>query len=74
MVRAMTFAEKNKPFVIKSLIGSDRCKSKLIERGFCIGGKLCVLRDENCNFIVKINESKYVLNVSLASKIMVEEA
>lgn len=74
MVRAMTFAEKNKDFVIKNLLGSDRCKSKLVERGFCIGEKLCVLTDENCNFIVKVNESKYVLNTALASKIMVEEA
>lgn len=74
MVRAMTFAEKNKDFVIKSLLGSDRSKSKLVERGFCIGEKLCVLTDCNCNLIVKVNDSKYVLNTALASKIMVEEA
>ena len=74
MVRAVTLAEKNKDFVIRSLVGNDRAKSKLLERGFCIGEKLCVLRDENCNFIVKINECKYVLNLALASKILVEEA
>ncbi len=74
MVRAMTFAEKNKDFVIKNLIGNDRCKAKLMERGFCVGEKLCVLTDEDCNFVVKVNESKYVLNLSLASKILVEEA
>lgn len=73
MVRAITFAEKNKDFVIRSLVGNDRAKSKLVERGFCIGEKLCVLRDEDCNFIVKVNESKYVLNLAMASKIMVEE-
>ncbi len=74
MVRAITFVEKNKDFVIRNLVGSDRSKSKLVERGFCIGEKLCVLRDEDCNFIVRVNESKYVLNTALASKIMVEEA
>jgi len=73
MVRAITFAEKNKDFVIRSLVGNDRSKSKLVERGFCIGEKLCVLRDEDCNFIVKVNESKYVLNLAMASKILVEE-
>lgn len=74
MVRAMTFAEKNKDFVIRSLVGNERSKSKLMERGFCIGEKLCVLTDQDCNFVVKVNESKYVLNLSLASKILVEEA
>ena len=74
MVRAMTFAEKNKDFVIRNLVGNERSKSKLMERGFCIGEKLCVLTDQDCNLVVKVNESKYVLNISLASKILVEEA
>ncbi len=74
MVRAMTFAEKNKDFVIRNLVGSERIKSKLLERGFCVGKKLCVLTDQDCNLVVKVNESKYVLNFSLANKIMVEEA
>lgn len=73
MVRSMTFAEKNKDFIIKNLVGNDRSKAKLIERGFCIGEKLCVLTDQDCNFVVKINDCKYVLNLSLANKILVEE-
>ena len=74
MVRAMTLAEKNKDFVIRNLVGNEKTKLRLLERGFCIGEKLCVLRDEDCNFVVKVNECKYVLNLALASKILVEEA
>ena len=70
----MTLAEKNKDFVIRNLVGNERTKLRLLERGFCIGEKICVLRDEDCNFVVKVNECKYVLNLALASKILVEEA
>ncbi len=73
MIRSMTFAEKNKDFIIKNLVGSEKSKAKLRERGFCIGQKLCVLTDQDCNFVVKVNECKYVLNLSLANKILVEE-
>lgn len=74
MVRAVTFAERDKEFVIRNLVGNDKVKSKLLQRGFCVGEKLCVLKGLDDNYVVKVNNSKYVLNFSLASKILVEEA
>lgn len=67
----LTFAKENKEFVIKELRGRDR--ASLLEKGFCIGSKICLLTDNNNNYIVKINNSKYVVNFSLASKIIIDE-
>lgn len=69
----LTFAKENKEFIIKELRGRDKDKTSLLEKGFCIGSKICLLTDNNNNYIVKINNSKYVVNFSLASKIIIDE-
>lgn len=69
----LTFIQENKEFIIKEIKGRDKDKSQLIEKGFCIGNKLCLLTDDNRNYIVKLNGTKYILNFSLANKILLEE-
>lgn len=68
----LVFAEQNKEFVIKEIKGRDKDKNRLIEKGFCIGNKVCLLRDDQSNYIVKINNAKYVLNFGLANKIIID--
>nr|WP_307774367.1 FeoA family protein [uncultured Cetobacterium sp.] len=69
----LAFAALNKTFVIKDIKGRDKERNKLTEQGFCIGNKICLLRDDQKNYIVKINETKYVLGFGLANKIYLEE-
>ena len=68
---SLVFAEQNKEFVIKEIKGRDKDKNRLIEKGFCIGNKICLLRDNQSNYIVKINDTKYILNFGLANKIII---
>ncbi|WP_372712566.1 ferrous iron transport protein A [Ilyobacter sp.] len=74
MSHPVTYAQPNKRFVIKGINGNDKTKARLIERGFCIGENLCILRDDSENLIIEVNKSRYVVNFGLASKIMVDEA
>ncbi|MGL4673097.1 MAG: FeoA family protein [Cetobacterium sp.] len=67
----LIFAEQNKEFVIKQIKGRDQDKSRLTEKGFYIGNKVCLLKDDKSNYIVKINGTKYVLNFGLANKIII---
>ncbi|MGL4426005.1 MAG: FeoA family protein [Cetobacterium sp.] len=67
----LVFAEQNKEFVIKQIKGRDQDKNRLTENGFCIGNKICLVKDDKSNYIVKINDTKYVLNFGLANKIMI---
>ena len=68
----LAFAELNKEVTIKDIRGTGCCKGQLLEKGFCIGKKLCVLKDGNGGVVVKMNNCKYALNFDLASKIIVE--
>lgn len=74
MPQPATYAQHNKNFIIKKINGNDRTKARLMERGICIGGSFCVLRDDRENLIVEVNKSRYVVNFGLASKIIVDEA
>ncbi|MGL5355207.1 MAG: FeoA family protein [Cetobacterium sp.] len=67
----LIFAEQNKEFVIKQIKGRDQDKNRLTEKGFYIGNKICLVKDDKSNYIVKINETKYVLNFGLANKIII---
>ncbi|WP_297407088.1 FeoA family protein [uncultured Cetobacterium sp.] len=69
----LAFAQHDKLFVIKEIKGRDKDKSRLTEQGFCIGNKISLLKDDARNYIVKINETKYVLSFGLANKILLEE-
>jgi ferrous iron transport protein A len=73
MAQPMVFANKNKMLVIHDIRGGRGAKKKLVDRGFCIGSHLCVLKDDNSNVVVKVNDSKFVLGFGLASKIIVKE-
>lgn len=68
----LAFAESNKELVIKDIKGTGCCKGRLLEKGFCVGNKICILRDGKDSIVVKINNSKYALNFGLANKIFVE--
>ncbi|WP_448819832.1 FeoA family protein [Cetobacterium sp.] len=68
----LIFAEQNKEFVIKEIKGRGKDRNRLTEKGFCIGNKICLLRDDQRNYIVKTNDTKYVLNFGLANKIMID--
>ncbi|SJZ33996.1 ferrous iron transport protein A [Cetobacterium ceti] len=70
MLVPLAFVEHNRNFIIKEIRGNSTDKNRLIEKGFCIGNNICLVKDDNNNFIVKINESKYVINFSLANKIL----
>lgn len=73
MAQPMVFADKNKKLVIHDIRGGNGAKKKLLDRGFCIGSHLCVLKDDNCNLVVKVNDSRFILGFGLASKIIVKE-
>ncbi len=73
MTQAIVFADKNKNLIIEEIRGGRGVKKKLVDRGFCIGSHVCILKDENSNFVVKTNNSKFVLGFGLASKIIVKE-
>jgi ferrous iron transport protein A len=59
--------------VIHDIRGGNGAKKKLLDRGFCIGSHLCVLKDDSCNLVVKVNDSRFILGLGLASKIIVKE-
>lgn len=70
MLVPLAFAEHNKNFLIKDIKGNNKDKKRLIENGFCIGSNVCLLKDDNNNYIVRINDNKYVINFGLANKIL----
>lgn len=69
---SLVFAEYNKKLKIKEIKGRDKDKQKLIEQGFCSDTVITLLEENNRNYIVKLNENKYILGFSLANKIIVE--
>lgn len=73
MKKPLTLAERNREFIIKGIEGSDKIKIRLVERGFCIGEKVLILKGDSKSLIVKVNDSKYVINFGMAMKIIVDE-
>lgn len=74
MTCPITFAEEEKILKIVEILGGDRAKSKLSERGFCVGECLCITKG-SCrgDMVLKTKNSKYVVGFGLASKIIVDE-
>lgn len=68
----LIFANENKSLTIKEILGKDEDRRKLIEKGFCVGVNISVAKVDN-KFVVKINNTKYVISFGLANKIMIEE-
>ena len=73
MIIPLAFAECNKYHTIKSIQGNSCAKSALTEKGFCCGNKVCLVRNMNGNFVVKIGNSQYIIGFGFAKDIMVEE-
>jgi ferrous iron transport protein A len=74
MACPITFATLEKEVKIVEILGGDRAKSKLSERGFCVGECLCAV-EGSCrgDIVLKTKNSKYAMGFGLASKIIVEE-
>ncbi|MCS5420404.1 MULTISPECIES: FeoA family protein [Psychrilyobacter] len=74
MACPITFAASDRTLKIVEILGGDRAKNKLSERGFCVGECLCV-SEGSCrgDMILKTKTSKYAVGFGLASKIIVDE-
>ncbi|OQY41317.1 MAG: hypothetical protein B6227_05375 [Fusobacteriia bacterium 4572_74] len=74
MACPITFAESNKTLKIVKILGGDRAKSKLLDRGLRVGEYLSMSKG-SCrgNIILKTKTSKYAVGFGLASKIIVDE-
>ena len=74
MTCPITFAALDKKVKIVEILGGDRAKSKLSERGICVGECLCTV-ECSCkgDIVLKTETSKYAMGFGLASKIIVEE-
>ncbi len=70
----LTVATFEKPLKIVKILGNEESKTKLLDRGFCVGECLCVTRGKcGGDFILQTKNSKYAMGFGLASKIIVEE-
>lgn len=72
MIIPLAFAEFNKYHTIKNINGDAKDKTTLIEKGFCSGSKICLVRNINNNFVVKIGDNQYIIGFGFAKNIMVE--
>lgn len=72
MIIPLAFAELNKTHTIKNINGSNKDKSMLIEKGICCGSSICLLKNMNNNFVVKVGNCQYVIGFGFAKNIMVE--
>ncbi len=73
MACPLTFAASDRTLKIVEIVGGERAKSKLTERGFCVGECLCVTKGSCGDLILKTKTSKYAMGFGLASKIIVDE-
>lgn len=70
----LCFAELNKDFLIKEIKGQRGSKCCLVNKGLYVGNKVRVMNGSGGCFVVKVNDTiKYVLNFSLANKILLQE-
>ncbi len=72
MIIPLAFAECDKYHTIKSIQGNSSTKSALTEKGFCCGNKVCLVKNMNGNFVVKIGNCQYIIGFGFAKDIMVE--
>ncbi|MCF2625494.1 ferrous iron transport protein A [Fusobacterium perfoetens] len=72
MLVPLAFAEQNKYFTIKNINGNSKDKTVLAEKGICCGGKICLMRNMNNNFVVKTGQCQYIIGFGFAKDIMVE--
>ena len=73
MACPITFATSDKKLKIVEIVGGERAKSKLTDRGFYVGECLCVTKGSCGGVILKTKTSKYAIGFGLASKIIVDE-
>ena len=73
MAYPLTFAPSGKELKIVDIVGGEKARKKLSERGLYIGEHL-YMEKENCGkIILKIKSSKYIIGCGLANKIIVKE-
>lgn len=72
MIMPLAFAEYNKYHTIKNITGSSKEKTALVEKGFCSGNRICLIRNLNNNFVVKIGDNQYIIGFGFAKDIIVE--
>ncbi len=72
MVVPLAFVEANKYFTIKNVNSNTKDRITLAEKGICTGNKICLIKNTNDNFIVKIGQCQYVIGFKFAKNIMVE--
>lgn len=67
----LTFADTEKPYIIKKIGGSPEVKKHLENLGFVVGGTLSVINTINGNIIVNVKETRVAVSREMAMKIMV---
>lgn len=72
MTVPLAFAEFNKYHTIKNIRGNTKDKTVLIEKGFCCGNRICLVKSFNNNFVVEIGNCQYIIGFGFAKDIMVE--
>lgn len=68
----LIFAKENVKLKICDIKGRGNDTRKLIEKGFCVGVDIILTRIGD-KFIVKIDNTKYMIDFRLAQKIIIEE-
>jgi ferrous iron transport protein A len=67
----ITFADRNKEFVIQRIGGNSEVRQHLADLGFVPGGKVMVISEMGGNLIVNVKETRVAIGKQLASKIMI---
>lgn len=68
----LVFAELNKKYVVKDVVGAARKHTMLVEKGFYTGSEIYLLKSFNDNYIVKVGKTQYVIGFGFAKDIIVE--
>ena len=67
----LIYAKKDEPQVIRKIGGSCEVKKHLEDRGFNVGGQVCIVSRLGSNLILKVTESRVAVSEELAKRIMV---
>ncbi|MEI6858077.1 FeoA family protein [Psychrilyobacter sp.] len=74
MAYPITFATLDKTLKVVEILGGDRAKGKLLDRGICVGECLSITQGSyRGDVILKTKTSKYAVGFGLANKIIVDE-
>lgn len=73
MVRKLCLLEDGKTYIIRRLTFYKNRKHHLIKYGLVIGTSFSVIRNDLTTVTIKVNNSKYILDFSLANRIWAEE-